>query len=170
MPSTRQTTRIRVQTRQHSPNRPNGGHYLDRLLGLANRVVGALVVALLGRRLLEHVPTAALAPVVISSAIGLFEVNDLKGCSKLAVGILAVDGLLCRCRGLWRRSGVGIALVIAVLEFLGPHSTVLGRVDGVRVIMTSRAIPTLDSCLDWCCSAGMRRCSLPTRNCSRTVC
>ena len=49
-------------------------------------VVGALLVALLllvAPDLLKHVPTAALAAVVISSAIGLFEVNDLKRLFKI---------------------------------------------------------------------------------------
>jgi high affinity sulfate transporter 1 len=103
-------------------------------------VVGALVVALLllwAPDLLKHVPTAALAAVVISSAIGLFEVNDLKRLFKIqqwefwlamvCFAGVAVFGAI---------QGVGIALVIAVLEFLWdgwrPHSAVLGRVDGVR--------------------------------------
>ena len=44
-------------------------------------VVGAVAVALLllvAPRLLEHLPNAALAAVVIASAIGLFEVSGLK--------------------------------------------------------------------------------------------
>ena len=87
--------------------------------------------------LLKHVPTAALAAVVISSAIGLFEVNDLKRLFKIQqwefwlsmvcfAGVAAFGAI----------EGVGIAVVIAVLEFLWdgwrPHSAVLGRVDGVR--------------------------------------
>src|SRR5262249_7988441 len=43
-------------------------------------VIGALIVALLlllAPDLLRHLPSAALAAVVIASAIGLFEVNDL---------------------------------------------------------------------------------------------
>ena len=103
-------------------------------------VVGALLVALLllaAPDLLKHVPTAALAAVVISSAIGLFEVNDLKRLFKIqrwefwlsmvCFAGVAVFGAI---------EGVGIAVVIAVLEFLWdgwrPHSAVLGRVDGVR--------------------------------------
>jgi high affinity sulfate transporter 1 len=103
-------------------------------------VVGALLVALLllaAPDLLKHVPTAALAAVVISSAIGLFEVNDLKRLLKIqrwefwlsmvCFAGVAVFGAI---------EGVGIAVVIAVLEFLWdgwrPHSAVLGRVDGVR--------------------------------------
>ena len=103
-------------------------------------VVGALLVALLllsAPDLLKHVPTAALAAVVISSAIGLFEINDLKRLFKIqqwefwlsmvCFAGVAVFGAI---------EGVGIAVVIAVLEFLWdgwrPHSAVLGRVDGVR--------------------------------------
>jgi MFS superfamily sulfate permease-like transporter len=103
-------------------------------------VVGALVVALIllsAPNLLKHVPTAALAAVVISSAIGLFEVSDLKRLFKIqrwefwlsmvCFAGVAVFGAI---------EGVGIAVVIAVLEFLWdgwrPHSAVLGRVDGVR--------------------------------------
>jgi MFS superfamily sulfate permease-like transporter len=103
-------------------------------------VVGALVVALLllsAPNLVEHVPTAALAAVVISSAIGLIEVNDLKRIIKIqrwefwlsmaCFAGVAVFGAI---------QGVGIAVVIAVIEFLWdgwrPHSAILGRVEGVR--------------------------------------
>jgi MFS superfamily sulfate permease-like transporter len=103
-------------------------------------VVGALAVALLllsAPDLLKHVPTAALAAVVISSAIGLFEVSDLRRIFKIqrwefwlsmaCFAGVAVFGAI---------EGVGIAVVIAVLEFLWdgwrPHSAVLGRVEGVR--------------------------------------
>jgi high affinity sulfate transporter 1 len=103
-------------------------------------VVGALAVALLlllAPDLLKHVPTAALAAVVISSAIGLFEVSDLKRLfniqrwefwlSMVCFAGVAVFGAI---------EGVGIAVVIAVLEFLWdgwrPHYAVLGRVEGVR--------------------------------------
>ena len=103
-------------------------------------VVGALVVAsllLAAPDLLKHVPTAALAAVVISSAIGLFEVSDLKRLfriqrwefwlSMVCFAGVAVFGAI---------QGVGIAVVIAVIEFLWdgwrPHFAVLGRVEGVR--------------------------------------
>jgi MFS superfamily sulfate permease-like transporter len=103
-------------------------------------VTGALVVALIllsAPNLLKHVPTPALAAVVISSAIGLFEFSDLKRLfriqqwefwlSMLCFASVAVFGAI---------QGVGIAVVIAVLEFLWdgwrPHFAVLGRVEGVR--------------------------------------
>jgi MFS superfamily sulfate permease-like transporter len=78
-----------------------------------------------------------LAAVVVSSAIGLFEVSDLKRLFKIqrwefwlsmvCFAGVAVFGAI---------EGVGIAVVIAVLEFLWdgwrPHFAVLGRVEGVR--------------------------------------
>ncbi len=103
-------------------------------------VVGALMVALLlvfAPDLLKHVPTAALAAVVISSAIGLFEISDLKRLFRIerwefwlsmaCFAGVAVFGAI---------QGVGLAVAIAVIEFLWdawrPHSAVLGRVEGVR--------------------------------------
>jgi high affinity sulfate transporter 1 len=103
-------------------------------------VVGAVAVALVllwAPNLLKHVPTAALAGVVISSAIGLIEVNDLWRLFKIqrwefwlsvvCFAGVAVFGAI---------QGVGIAVVIAVIEFLWdgwrPHSAVLGRVEGIR--------------------------------------
>jgi MFS superfamily sulfate permease-like transporter len=103
-------------------------------------VVGALVVALLllmAPNLLQHLPTAALAAVVIASAIGLFEVTDLIRIYRIQrwefwlsivcfVGV-AVFGAI---------PGIAVAVVIAVIEFLWdgwrPHSAVLGRAEGVE--------------------------------------
>lgn len=103
-------------------------------------VVGAVVIALLllvAPNLLQHLPTAALAAVVIASAIGLFEVTDLKRIYRIQqwefwlsiacfVGV-AVLGVI---------PGIGLALVIAIAEFLWdgwrPHSAVLGRARGVK--------------------------------------
>jgi MFS superfamily sulfate permease-like transporter len=103
-------------------------------------VVGALAVAVIllwAPSLLKHVPSAALAGVVISSAIGLFELNDLGRLfriqrwefwlSVVCFAGVAVFGAI---------QGVFIAVVMAVLEFLWdgwrPHFAVLGRVEGVR--------------------------------------
>ena len=103
-------------------------------------IVGALVVALLlvaAPNLLQDLPTAALAAVVIASAIGLFEITDLIRIYRIQrwefwlsivcfVGV-AVFGAI---------PGIGVAVVIAVIEFLWdgwrPHSAVLGRADGVE--------------------------------------
>jgi len=103
-------------------------------------VVGAFVVALLllaAPNLLQNLPASALAAVVIASAIGLIEVADLVRIFRIQrwefwlsivcfVGV-AVFGAI---------PGIGLAVVIAVIEFLWdgwrPHSAVLGRADGVR--------------------------------------
>jgi high affinity sulfate transporter 1 len=103
-------------------------------------VVGALAVALLlllAPSLLKHLPYAALAAVVIASAIGLFEVADLTRIFRIQpwefwlsivcfVGVAALGAI----------PGIGLAIVIAVLEFLWdgwrPHSAVLGRAEEVK--------------------------------------
>ena len=103
-------------------------------------VVGALAIALLllvAPSLLEHLPTAALAAVVIASAVGLFEVADLKRIYRIQrwefwlsivcfVGV-AVLGVI---------PGIGLAIALAIIEFLWdgwrPHSAILGRAEGVK--------------------------------------
>ena len=98
-------------------------------------VVGALSVALLllvAPNLLQHLPSAALAAVVIASAIGLFEIYDLTRILRIQpwefwlsivcfLGV-AVFGAI---------PGIGLAVVLAIIEFLWdgwrPHSAVLGR-------------------------------------------
>jgi MFS superfamily sulfate permease-like transporter len=103
-------------------------------------VVGALAIALLllaAPNLLEDLPSAALAAVVIAAAIGLVELADLKRIYRIQrwefwlvvvcfVGV-AVLGVI---------PGIGLAIAIAVIEFLWdgwrPHSAVLGRADGVK--------------------------------------
>jgi high affinity sulfate transporter 1 len=103
-------------------------------------VVGALAVALLlvcAPNLLKDLPSSALAAVVIAAAIGLFEFADLRRIFRIQqwefwlsivcfVGV-AVFGVI---------PGIGIAIVIAIIEFLWdgwrPHFAVLGRVDGIR--------------------------------------
>jgi len=103
-------------------------------------VVGAIAVALLlmlAPNLLSHLPSAALAAVVITSAIGLIEIPDLVRIYRIQrwefwlsivcfVGV-AVFGAI---------PGIGFAIVIAIIEFLWdgwrPHSAVLGRADGVK--------------------------------------
>jgi high affinity sulfate transporter 1 len=102
-------------------------------------VVGAFCVALLlfTPNLLRDLPVAALAAVVIASAIGLFEVTDLVRIFHIQrwefwlslvclVGV-AVFGAI---------PGIGLAIVVAVIEFLWdgwrPYSAVLGRVEGVE--------------------------------------
>ncbi|MFS2200981.1 SulP family inorganic anion transporter [Pseudomonas sp. Pseusp3] len=103
-------------------------------------VVGALAVALLlvvAPDLLQHLPSSALAAVVIASAIGLIEISDLRRIYRIqrwecwlsivcTVGVAAFGAI----------EGIGLAIVIAVIEFLWdgwrPYSAVLGRADGVK--------------------------------------
>jgi MFS superfamily sulfate permease-like transporter len=103
-------------------------------------VVGALAIAVLllvAPNLLRHLPNAALAAVVIASAIGLFEITDLKRIYRIQqwefwlsiaclVGV-AVFGAI---------PGIGLAIAIAIAEFLWdgwrPHSAILARADGVK--------------------------------------
>ncbi|GAB3371373.1 sulfate permease [Lysobacter rhizosphaerae] len=103
-------------------------------------VAGAVAVALLllfAPNLLQHLPSSALAAVVIAAAIGLFEFADLGRIFRIQqwefwlsiacfVGV-AVWGVI---------PGIGIAIAIAVIEFLWdawrPHHAVMGRVDGIR--------------------------------------
>jgi high affinity sulfate transporter 1 len=103
-------------------------------------VVGAAAIAVLllaAPNLLRHLPNTALAAVVIASAIGLFEVSDLKRIYRIQAwefwlsmtcfaGVAAFGAI----------PGIAFAIVIAVIEFLWdgwrPHSAVLGRVDHVK--------------------------------------
>ena len=103
-------------------------------------VVGALTVVLLllaAPNLLQHLPTSALAAVVIASAIGLIEIADLRRIYRIqrwefwlsivcSVGVAVLGAI----------PGIGLAIGIAVIEFLWdgwrPHSAVLGRAKGVE--------------------------------------
>lgn len=103
-------------------------------------VIGALCVAALlvaAPDLLKHLPTPALAAVVIASAIGLIEVADLRRIWRIQrwefwLSILCLVGVAV----LGAVPGIGLAVVIAVIEFLWdawrPHSAILGRPDDVR--------------------------------------
>jgi MFS superfamily sulfate permease-like transporter len=103
-------------------------------------IIGALGVAALlvaAPDLLRHLPTPALAAVVIASAIGLIEVTDLRRIYRIQrwefwLSIVCLVGVA----ALGAIPGIGLAIVIAVIEFLWdgwrPHSAVLGRADGVK--------------------------------------
>ena len=103
-------------------------------------VVGALAVAfllLVAPNLLQHLPTTALAAVVIASAIGLIEVTDLRRIYRIQqwefwLSIVCFVGVAV----LGAIPGIGLAIAIAVIEFLWdgwrPHSAVLGRAHGVK--------------------------------------
>lgn len=103
-------------------------------------VVGALaVVALLSfaPNLLVNLPTPTLAAVVIASAFALIEVADLRRIYRiqrwefwLSMGCFAGVAVL------GAIPGIGLAIVVAVIEFLWdgwrPHSAELGRVDAMK--------------------------------------
>jgi high affinity sulfate transporter 1 len=103
-------------------------------------VVGALAIGFLllaAPNLLQHLPNAALAAVVIAAAIGLFEVTDLKRIYRIQqwefwLSIVCFVGVTV----LGVIPGIGLAIAIAIVEFLWdgwrPHSAVLGRADGVK--------------------------------------
>lgn len=103
-------------------------------------VIGALAVALLlvvAPNLLQSLPTSALAAVVIASAIGLIEVADLRRIYRIQrwefwLSIVCTVGVAV----LGAIEGIGLAIVIAVIEFLWdgwrPYSAVLGRAEGIK--------------------------------------
>lgn len=103
-------------------------------------IVGAIAVAVLllaGPDLLQHLPMAALAAIIIAAASRLFEFAELRriyrmqrwefwlsvGCS---AGVIVLGAI----------PGIGLAVVLAIIEFLWdgwkPHSAILGRVDGLK--------------------------------------
>ena len=103
-------------------------------------VVGAIAIALLlvlAPALLRYLPNTALAAIVIASAIGLFEVADLRRIYRIqqwefwlsmtCFAGVAVFGAI---------PGIVLAIVLAVIEFLWdgwrPHSAVLGQVDHLK--------------------------------------
>ncbi|MGE8502774.1 MAG: SulP family inorganic anion transporter [Pseudomonas sp.] len=103
-------------------------------------VIGALCVALLlvvAPNLMQYLPTSALAAVVIAAVIGLFVVTDLQRIFRVQqwefwlsmacfAGVLTFGVI----------PGIGIAVVLAVIEFLWdawrPYYAILGKVDGIR--------------------------------------
>jgi high affinity sulfate transporter 1 len=103
-------------------------------------VVGALAVALLllaAPDLLQDLPTSALAAVVIASAIGLFEFADLGRIYRIQrwefwLSVICTVGVAV----LGAIPGIGLAILIAVIEFLWdgwrPYSAVLGRAEGIK--------------------------------------
>ncbi|HMK31393.1 MAG TPA: SulP family inorganic anion transporter [Terriglobales bacterium] len=102
-------------------------------------VVGALAISLLlvlAPNLLQYLPHTALAAVVIAAAIGLIEVSDLRRIYRIQrwefwLSMACFAGVAT----LGVIPGIGLAIVIAVIEFLWdgwrPHSAVLGRVERV---------------------------------------
>jgi high affinity sulfate transporter 1 len=107
-----------------------------QLTGIVSAIAIALLLVL-APSLLRNLPNAALAAVVIASAVGLFEVSDLRRIYRIqqwefwlsmtCFAGVAVFGAI---------PGIALAIVIAVIEFLWdgwrPHSAVLGMVDHVK--------------------------------------
>jgi len=103
-------------------------------------VVGAIVVALLlvlAPDLLRNMPTSALAAVVIGAALSLIEIRDLRRIYRIQrwefwLSIACLAGVAV----LGAIPGIGLAIVIAVIEFLWdgwrPHSAILGRAEGIK--------------------------------------
>ncbi|HMS60733.1 MAG TPA: sulfate permease [Solirubrobacteraceae bacterium] len=108
----------------------------SQLAGLVGAVILA-VLLLVGTGLLQDLPVATLAAIVIVAVLGLF---DVRGALRLrrwrrsefwlamvAFAGVALFGVL------W---GVGIAIVVSLLNFVRrawrPHDAVLGRVDGMK--------------------------------------
>ena len=112
-------------------------------------VVGAISVALLllvAPDLLQHLPSSALAAVVIAAAIGLIEVTDLRRIFRIQrwefwLSIICTVGVAV----LGAIPGIGLAIVIAVIEFLWdgwrPYSAVLGRAEGLEGYHDIRRYP-----------------------------
>ncbi|HSC85264.1 MAG TPA: SulP family inorganic anion transporter, partial [Pseudomonas sp.] len=99
--------------------------------------IGVSLLLLFAPNLLQHLPNSALAAVVIAAAIGLFEFKDLRRIYRIQrwefwlsiscfVGVAVLGAV----------PGIGLAVLVAVIEFLWdgwrPHYAVLGRVDGIR--------------------------------------
>jgi MFS superfamily sulfate permease-like transporter len=103
-------------------------------------VVGALAVATLlvaAPNLLEYLPHTALAAVVVVAAIGLVDVQGLVRIYRMQqwefwLSMTCFAGVVV----LGVIPGIGLAIFIAVIEFLWdgwrPHSAILGRADGVK--------------------------------------
>jgi hypothetical protein len=141
-------------------------------------VIGALAVAgllLWAPTLLAPLPMAALAAVVIASALALFELRDLRRIWRiqrwefwLSIGCTAGVAVL------GPITGIGLAILIAGDRVpLGRLAAALG---GARPRRRDQGLPRHRPLSDgarraraWCCSAGTRRSSSPTPSSSATA-
>ena len=113
-------------------------------------VFAAIVIALLpvvAPNLMAELPASASAAAVIASAVSIFEFADLRRIyrvqrwefwlSIVCFAGVAVFGAI---------PGIGLAIVIAVIEFLWnawrPYSTILGRIEEMRGFGDVRRFPT----------------------------
>ena len=113
-------------------------------------VVGAAVVALVIvalPKLFADLPYSALAAVVIAAAIGLFEIGDLARIYRIQqwefwLSIVCTAGVAV----FGAITGIGIAIVLAVIEFLWdgwrPHWAVLGDPEGIEGFHDVTRYPT----------------------------
>ncbi|HEV8406809.1 MAG TPA: SulP family inorganic anion transporter, partial [Sphingomicrobium sp.] len=113
-------------------------------------VVGAAVVALVIvalPKLFADLPYSALAAVVIAAAIGLFEIGDLARIYRIQqwefwLSIVCTAGVAV----FGAITGIGIAIVLAVIEFLWdgwrPHWAVLGDPEGIEGFHDLTRYPT----------------------------
>ncbi len=103
-------------------------------------IIGAIAVALVlvwGADLMRNLPRSALAAIVITSAMGLIEVTDLRRIYRIQRGEFWLS-IICTASVmvLGAIQGIGIAITIAVIAFLWsawrPHYAILGRAKGVN--------------------------------------
>jgi len=99
--------------------------------------VAVALLLVLAPNLLKDLPNSALAAVVIAAALGLFEIADLRRILRIQawefwLSMACFAGVVL----LGVVPGIGVAVVLAVIEFLWdgwrPHYAVLGRVEGIR--------------------------------------
>lgn len=103
-------------------------------------IIGASAVALpivFAPNLLQNLPPCALAAVVVASAVGLFEVQDLLRIYRMQqwefwLSIVCFAGVAV----FGAIQGIALAFIIAVAQFVWdawrPHHAILGRADGVK--------------------------------------
>jgi len=103
-------------------------------------IVGALaIVALLvfAPWLLQNLPTAALAAVVISAALRMFEFAELSAFRRVRRSDFILSLVACLAvAGLGVLPGIGVAVAVSLLDVVRrvwrPHDAILGRASGVR--------------------------------------
>ena len=141
-------------------------------------VVGAAAVALLllvAPDLMRNLPTSALAGVVISSAIGLFEFDDLRRIFRIErwefwlsivcfVGVAVLGAI----PGIGWRSPSPSSNSCGIAGGRTPRCWAVWTVSAATT--TSHATPMRGSSPALSCSAGMRRCSSPMPSCSSNAC
>jgi high affinity sulfate transporter 1 len=103
-------------------------------------LVGAVAIALLlvfAPQLLRNLPHAALAGVVVSSALGLFEFKDLRRLYRIQrwefwLSLAAFLGVASLGPVPGMMIAIGIALAVFVWDAWKPHFAILGEPEGVR--------------------------------------